>query len=302
MRFRKHWLLVLTLGVSMTIGQKVFADLIGGVSLGAQNVVDAYNSLNGGKGFRFGYCWGAQDAPYQIYYKDVVSNTTNLEAYENQYPGSAMELISLGWAGYDLTRLFRTFCVEPETPGGGIGRNDVAKLNYSGSSTHVDPSGVALTVGAAYLYTQFSQDALLGIFPENTARDSAEKVIGNAIRYLMGYTSEVGQLNNQGWDNNVLQYLLTVNNDRDYWLGVYNPDAYYTEIGNYSVFVMNVWESNGTNSQDFLYLAKADIPYDPSVGGDVPEPAALLLWTLGGLGLVCSSRAHKRRMKRLAFA
>ena len=35
-------------------------------------------------------------------------------------------------------------------------------------------------------------------------------------------------------------------------------------------------------------------------GGGVPEPASLLLWTLGGFGLVGSSWARNRRMKKLA--
>ena len=38
-------------------------------------------------------------------------------------------------------------------------------------------------------------------------------------------------------------------------------------------------------------------PRDPNV----PEPASVVLWTLGGLSLACTSRARNRRMKKLAL-
>ena len=36
--------------------------------------------------------------------------------------------------------------------------------------------------------------------------------------------------------------------------------------------------------------------------GGVPESSTLLLWTLGGMGLVSTSRARKRRVKKLAYS
>jgi hypothetical protein len=89
---------------------------------------------------------------------------------------------------------------------------------------------------------------------------------------------------------------------------------HYTEIGDYLVFVMDLMDANGRhiNMGDYLYLVrKSDSPDAPirpdfpDIGNgnnDVPEPASILLWALGGLGLACTSRARNRRMKKLALS
>ena len=86
---------------------------------------------------------------------------------------------------------------------------------------------------------------------------------------------------------------MSLNDDPLYWTAHYNLLQNYDVMGDYLVFIMTVTDPNGGNThfEDFLYHAtKTDNPTpprrpdDPPGNGDVPEPATVLLWTLGSLG------------------
>jgi hypothetical protein len=65
----------------------------------------------------------------------------------------------------------------------------------------------------------------------------------------------------------------------------YNPDAYYEEIGNYSILILDaVAIPNSFYEGHLFYVANAVNPYDP--GNPVtPEPATMLMFGMGMLAL-----------------
>lgn len=227
--------------------------------LNASEIQANFNSMNGGQGFRFTYVSGV-----------TLTTSAGYTNVDTSAYGSSMGGTNTSGLSY-----FKTFCVEPSAS---VSGTLVGKLNYSGGLTQTS-AGFKLSLGAAMLYKEYAVDG---------SRTST--ALQTAIQALMGITTV------SNWATNThLAYLLTVNNDKSYWTQAYDPGQYYGEIGNYSVFVMNVTTTSNLDRQDFLYIAKAN-----GNGGDVPEPATLLLWTLGGLGVFGTSRARKRRMKQLA--
>ena len=120
-------------------------------------------------------------------------------------------------------------------------------------------------------------------------------------------------------DNYYIQFLLSIA-DTPYWdtpynlLGSYiytgNDVEYDGQIvlrngedmmGNYYVFVMSVFDAdekiNG-NKMLYAHLKSEEFP-DPD---STPEPATLLLWTLGGLGLGGTSWLRHRNKKKPTLA
>ena len=188
---------------------------------------------------------------------------------------------------------FNSFCIEPNVPT--VAASGTARLNYSGgNSSRTDSDGKAVSVGTALLYQQYATGAFNSSLYNyaNTAQRTADSdMLTRTLRYLMAPQSEPPL----SWTNNkYLAYLLTINSNQDYWTGVYDPSRRYNEIGDFAVFVMNIRNTSGTPSQDFLYIARVDY----SNGGQVPEPATMLLWSIGGIGLV-GTWARQRRMKKL---
>ncbi|MCL2117150.1 MAG: PEP-CTERM sorting domain-containing protein [Planctomycetaceae bacterium] len=290
MKRLKQRFLTVALIVTVTIvaaGQSVYADLVAGVSLGAQTIVNQFNNLN----WRFNYI----SSPAATYDLRTASGTTpNLDAYRHYNNGAYVS----------------TFCVEPYN--GPVSDNSLGRLNYSGGRTTVQTAsgaGLSLTVGAAYLYKLFLNpnndfEYITG-FSNSVDYNHA---ITNAVRYLMGYTPGT----DVAMHNTIRNYLLALNSDWNYWTSVYDPDKYYTEIGNFSIFVINTTVPGGGNGQDHLYIARAANPYvppeppqppppePPPGGGDVPEPATILLWTLGTLGALGYGRRRSGMKKLLA--
>ena len=163
---------------------------------------------------------------------------------------------------------FNSFCVNTSIAAVSSG---AAKLSYNPTTGITqNASGIALSVGGALLYQQYAA----GVLPNA----SNTTTLASTIRSLNSATS----INSLSWTTDTfLSYLLTLNADRNYWIGNYNVNQRYDEIGDYAVFIMNITNATGTiQYQDHLYVARADY------GGDkgVPEPATLLLWALGSVG------------------
>ena len=270
---------VLCLCLAMSV-QNAFADKIDGISLGAQDVRDTFNAINGGNGYYF-----REWAPPRNDGANDAYGVTELEHYD----GGVVDLSA--YSG----NIWMTFCCQPDTssyytaarpygPGGYYS----GKLSYESNGSYVTsnrPNPAYLTVGAAYLYTQYIVGDLSQRFTDIQ--------VGDALRYLMGYQEGIGNI--RAWsDSPVLRYLTqSINSNQNYWRLQYNPDAYYTEIGNYSVFILNVLGQPGNHyTQDLLYLAR-HIP----TPGDVPEPATILLWTLGSLGTIGFARRRPNMLK-----
>jgi len=297
---------LLVLLTSVSGKQCVYADLTPGISLGAQEAVNQFNALNNNTGFHFD---DLTNGP-------VLIDNPNFGGYTG-----VVELKTTG--GYDSPDLtayggkgFLTFCVQPGQDVIFTSSHYIAQLNYDGkysSVVHRDQSQTHLTVGAAFLYKEFvlgNLDHLLSSYGNDA--DAFGIAVGGSIRFLMGYDNQrvawVVNNGNQDLDNKILIWLLsryleltgipadtlTASDIGDIIRYLestyYEPDAFYDEIGYYSVFVMNVEHSPGNLSQNFIYLANMDDqPY-------VPEPATVLLWTLGTVGMFCYSR--KRSVKK----
>ncbi len=255
---RFHSLVFLVITFSLSGVSQVLADL------NAYEIVSQVNALNDGKGIAYQTTttYGAMRA----FSADPSYDFADTSAYSRT-------------AGTGGNNFFKSFCVAYSV-NPIIDTLSYGTLNYqNGKST--TSRGCSLNLGAAFLYKQFATGALGGVY--NYATDSNSFDLRYAVQYLIGDT------NYTSWESNTfLQYLLTVNADKSFWYGSYDPGQYYNLIGDYSVFVLRV--SDGTTSkswQDHLYLAQA-------TSSSTPEPATLALWGLGSLG-IAGSRYYRRR-------
>jgi len=194
-------------------------------------------------------------------------------------------------------------------------RNGIAWLSYDplsggtylGRPTDIPNAGTRyLTLGAAYLYARFVQGKLQDI-NENVAD------FRRALDRLYIGTSNSDDL----W--NVNPYLCdlisitprnTAMGAKDYWCQAYNLQYDYLfmdglDFGNLYIFVMNVVDIVDYLPDDAQYAAMlyaAPRYSDPPPVQNVPEPATLLLWTLGGLGLSGTSWLRRRHKKKVVSA
>ena len=202
---------------------------------------------------------------------------------------------------------FRSFCIEPNNQNGlrypsGAGKTLVGTLNYKNNRTTsvVGGNNLPLTVGAALLYKLYATGEFASLMDENVRSNlvdgktvsygnrqelKIEKEIQYAIRNLMGIETSTYGLTNYLRDILFAEMGVSSVNALK---AIYNPGENYAFMDDYSVFVMNV-TSDGVDSQDFLVMFQ-----HPTT--DVPEPATLLLWTLGSLGTFgAARRARKQR-------
>ena len=266
------------------------ADMVTGVSLGAQSIVDAFNGMNYGTGFNY---LMTNPANAGIRFLSDVSmgngstQSPNTNAYyyaqNNPFPDDGY---------FSNTASFISLEVGPNVS---MGWGTIyGSLNY-GNGASMTNYGNTLKVGAAYLYQILATTDDI----DRYGTDGAD--LAAAIRFLIGqpYTYEDHFTD---WDNQYLQMLLGINDDQDYWQSAYNPDAYYDEIGNYSIFVMNavgpleMIAMRGMDAtpyyvhKDYLYIAEAAMPYEPAT---TPEQATMLMVGLGLAGLPFVRRLRK---------
>jgi len=279
MKRKNRWFLtVVFIAVALfSNGQNIYAEWI------VQNFVDGFNAMNGGSGFKF-------------------TSRVSSSADDASSPLGAVVLTPSGdFNQYDeflsayKNSEFITFCVQPGLP---IRKNDDGynwgKLSYKDGETFSymnDPNGTkySLSVGAAYLYKAF----ITGEMDTALANGKFEvKDIGMAIRSLM-YSSP-------DWATDpVLKWLLNLRIEVDgkpasqnYWESTtYKLTDSYEFMDEYCVFVLNVYydpQNENMRSQDFLYITK----------DHAPEPATILVWTLGTIGIVGYARRRSRLCKQ----
>ncbi|MDR1491798.1 MAG: PEP-CTERM sorting domain-containing protein [Planctomycetaceae bacterium] len=167
-------------------------------------------------------------------------------------------------------------------------------LNYSDGLTKTS-DGKALNVGIAYLYMKYATGTLGGY---DYASDSNAHALNDAFQML---------LNNDlsgGYENEFLRDMILNASDPSTWLTPYNVNDVYPYIGDYAVYVMNLYEfivlpeyeyyGYVPTGGDILYLARR---IDNVGGAETPEPATLLFWSLGGLTLCGVAWRRKRNCK-----
>jgi hypothetical protein len=168
-----------------------------------------------------------------------------------------------------------------------VAASGLAKLNYNATTGLTqNAAGTALSVGGAFLYQQYAQSEL-----PNTV---AELELAQTIRNLNSATTSTSSALNWGV-NAALLYLLSINSDREYWVGNYNVNQRYDEIGDYAVFIMNITTSSGLTRQDHIYVARAN--YGTTPINAVPEPATVMIWMLGSVGALGMNTYRKRSGK-----
>jgi len=246
----------------------VFAGKIDGVSLNAQGTVNTFNNMNGGQGFLF------------TTIPDNPDDTQNLWTLHNR----GIDAPSTS-AYYNNT--IQTFTMYDYHQDGAI--NWKGTLNYTNGMTLTHQTvynddldkdiPVTMSVGTAYLYKMFAT----GKIDFSTGNYSQEAFHDKMYEFSF---SDNGDLENM---------LLSINPDKDYWLSTYDPDAYYNEIGNYSVFYMTAYKDFGKKRDlDYIYIVEAADPY----AAQTPEPTTMMLLGTGLLALPFARRFLTNRQTK----
>ena len=255
----------------------------------AQDIVDEFNAMNGGYGYQFNATssgnYNNGTGEVRLFKEATAVDMADISAYASSTAGSSY---------------FQTFCVFPSEQF----RGEITSgfLDYAGNktSTHVnDNTGLrtTLTLGAAYLYKQFATGQLAYNYTLGSGRANDAALLQDAIWHLIGNTADmkVSTVSNN-------KYLTMLDNMTGYnWWADYDPgQSYMGLMDDYRVFVMQTPTSSSVTpvggmgvmtiplyTQDVLYLAKV------GSGTDTPEPAGILLWTLGSLG--AAGMAYRKR-------
>jgi len=264
------------------------------IKLDAQSVVDKFNSMNGGQGMVFDY------QRYRITPIFPISHRiTPNQNYE--FP----DLSAYGTRGYFSTMRAASNITVNDNNNNSFSGTGSAILSYNpyrGITTAYDnvaSSEITLSVGAAYLYTKWALEGKYGgpamhndywkaeVQTANTNFANAWSILGNRDKIRLD-TSGDKNLGLGLWNdsNPVLQDLLNINSSKSYWLAPYDPGKYYTEIGYYSVFVMNNRRPGNDSLMNMLYVANMN---------PVPEPEtyAMMLAGLGLIGVIARRRRSK---------
>ena len=220
---------------------------------------------------------------------------------------SAYKIGTTAGNGTGTNFYFQTFCVAFDMDSyAGSSSNGQLNYEYHGNVSQTNTHNYnQLTLGVAYLYKEFAAGTLnvYGYdYTNGDGRIASAVMLQEAIWYLMGMGTtgqdRAGYLaqmtSNTDWSNNdniFLNHLRSLNGNLGTWTAIYDPTNNYSGLmGDSKVFVMNteVFTRGGGNpTQDVLYVTRG--------GGNVPEPATFLLWTLGSLG--AAGVAYRKRRK-----
>jgi len=298
MKKQNRWfvMVVVLATVTFSSGQRIYADW------DAEKFAQGFNSMNSNQGFNFSYALN-----------DIDGDLANLNLLN---PDAAIILTNLVPGGPDVLGVYnnnefvnskyKTFCVQPKVPIA-VGKEFWGTLNYSDGKTFTyqyDPDNQSqknpLSIGAAYLYKAYVTGEF-GVFKpviDGGGWKYSQRDIGMAIRTLMG-VDDYGLTWNQG----LLNWLVSdveVEVDgkmqkmgKDYWTTPYDLTKTYSFMEDYHVFVLNVTGANDQRSQDFLYITRASPP------PHAPEPATILLWTLGTVGAAGYLRRRSQLNKQI---
>jgi hypothetical protein len=165
---------------------------------------------------------------------------------------------------------FVTFCVDPNDSVANATTYN-ARLNYNGSTTS-NSNGRALTNGVAWLYTKFATTSDFGSFSAADYTDFQQ-----TVNSLVNNTTLVSNR----FTTALLANLSISQARADYQVGNSNI------TGEFAVFVVQLTTTGGGAAQDFIYVARNSSP--------TPEPATILLWSLGSFGVFGATWLKKRR-------
>jgi hypothetical protein len=277
------------------------ATVVKGVSLGAQDAVNEFNSMNNGKGLVFSFERVSGHAElFKIY--NAGNQFIDLSTYSYGTGISGGKYFTSIGAAYNTT---------VSDGGNAFNANSgygTGKLNYVYNyqyGQHVSQTAykasslpeTTLSVGAAYIYAAYVtqgkyQDIFSWYTSQNTPAHNAWTILTyNDDRRVQG--NKNGSMGETIWksygNNTYLQSLLNINNDINYWLSPYDPDKLYSEIGYYSVFTMNAWDTDGKIMRNILVLADMSPTAVPE-----PETYAMMLAGLALMGGVARRRSRKQ--------
>jgi len=236
----------------------VFANKIDGVSLNAQSTADVFNHMNHGGGFMF---TTTPDNP------GVGQNFWTLNNYGTDAPSTSAyhnnTIQSFSYNSFDAGYEWSGYIEYSSNGSQGHTTNDITWY---------------MQMGTAYLYKMFATGEIDFSTGNYSQQDFFDKMYGFSF----------------SGNSDLENMLLAINPDKDYWLSDYDPNAYYDEIGNYSVFYMYAYgppDEGKRGPRFFIYIADAADPY----AAQTPEPASMLLFGTGLLALPVARRFwHKK--------